>query len=210
MTGRRHPLLVYDAVHRPRRTLYLITALVLLVLYLAIVWPLFDQALLLTVWNALPNYDLIVLILSILFFLMFLYKLVAPRLAYVRCADKNVRLQTPFFPVFLSYRRIIDIRPHQWGRVYPPEKRTRRQRRLMEQIGGAEVIILDLSGWPVPIGWLKLWIPDVMFSPDGAGLILWTKDWMALSRELRDFKDRRRDALAGPRPEASVYGRIKK
>ena len=210
MKGKRHPLLIYRQVHRQRRTLFLLAALILLGLYVAIVWPVFDPALLATVWNALPNYDIMLLVLSILFFLVFLYKLVAPRLTYVQCTDKNVRIQTPFFPVFLSYRRIVDTRPHQWGRVYPPEKRARRQRRMLEQIAGGEVIVLDLKGWPMPLGWLKLWIPDVMFSPDGAGLVLWVTDWMALNRELRDFRDRRRDALAGPKPAASVYSRVRK
>ena len=102
------------------------------------------------------------------------------------------------------------MRPNQWGQVYPPEKIRRGQRRLLGKALGEGVLILDLKGLPMPRGFLKLWMPDVMFLPGGDGLVLWVEDWMKLNRELSDFKDRWREAHAGPKPEASLYGHLKR
>ncbi len=206
MKGKKHSLLIYNRVLRQRRMLFLFAALVLFGLYAL---PYFVSAEALKVpWP--PAYDAVFLALGVVSFLFFLYKLVAPRLAYVQCGERSVRIQTPFFPVFISYRRIFTTRPNQWGRVYPPETRTRSQRRVIDPIAGNEVVILDLKGWPAPLGWLRLWIPDVMFSPDSIGLVLWVQDWMGLNRELSDFKDRRREAQRGAPAEASLYSRMRR
>jgi hypothetical protein len=206
MKGKKHRLLIYDVVHRQRRGLFLLAALLFAGLY-ALPFVL-DKETAAKLWPA--DYDWLFLAGGIIAFLVFLYKLVAPRLAYVQCTNKSVRIQTPLVPLTISYKRIHTTRPNQWGRLYPPEKRNRRTRRLIERIGGREVIILDLKSWPAPMGWLRLWIPEVMFSPDSTGLVLWVNDWMTLNRELRDFQDRRREALAGPREEASLYSRMRK
>jgi hypothetical protein len=204
--GKRHPLLAYHYVHRQRRNLFLFSTVVFLGLFsLPFVLP---ADLAQKLWP--PEFDGLFLAGGILSLLVFAFKVVAPRLAYIRCAERNIRLQTPFFPVFIAYKRIANTRPNQWGNIYPPEKRKGRLRRTIEPIVGAEVIVIDLKGWPAPRGWLRLWIPDLMFSPDGAGLVLWVADWMALSRELRDFSDRRRDTLIGPKEEASLYAKLKR
>ena len=207
MKFRKHRLLIYERVHRQRRGLFLFAGLVLIGLF-ALPYVV-DLAALKVPWVP-PEFDLVLLTLGVIALLVFLFKLIAPRLTYVQCTGRNVRIQTPLFPLFISYRRVTATRPNQWGRVYPPEKRTRRQRRLLEPIAGAEVIVLDLKGWPMPLRWLKLWIPDVMFSPDGDGLVLWVKDWMALNRAFSDIRDRRREEQIGPRPEASLYSRMKR
>ena len=206
MKGKKHPLLIYDRIHRQRRLVFLVAALIFAGLY-ALPY-LVDAETAKALWP--PAYDNLFLAASVIAFFSFVFKLIAPKLAYVQCTERNVRIQTPFFPLFISYRRIHTTRPNQWGRVFPPEKRTRSQRRLIEPIAGGEVIILDLKGWPAPLGWLKLWIPSVMFSPDGTGLVLWVQDWMALNRELSDFKDRRREARMAPQPDTSLYNRMKR
>jgi hypothetical protein len=211
MKGQRHQLLIYQRVHRQRRFAFLVAALGFAVLYIVIEWPLLDQAALVSlysVWSR--DLNILLIIGSALFFLGFLFKLVAPRLAYVQCTDRNIRIQTPLYPIVISYRRVVTVRPNQWGSIYPPEKRTRSQRRLLDQAWGAGVLILDLKGWPMSRGFLKLWIPDVMFLPGGDGLVMWVTDWMGLNRELTDFKDRWREAHSGSKPEVSVYSRLKK
>ena len=206
MKGKKHRLLIYERIHRQRRSLLLFAALLFAGLY-ALPY-LVDEQTQQKLWP--PEYDDLFLAAGVIAFLLFLFKLIAPKLAYVQCAERSVRIQTPFFPLVISYRRIATTRPNQWGRIYPPERRTRRQRRLIESIAGGEVILLDLNGWPASLGWLRLWIPDVMFSPDGDGLVLWVKDWMALNRAFSDIKDRRREEQIGPRPEASLYSRMKR
>jgi hypothetical protein len=205
MKGKKHRLLIYNQVYRPRRTLYLIFALLFVGLY---VLPyVLDTETASKLWP--PQYDVVFLIVAVIAFLLFLFRLVAPRLAYVQCTERNLRIQTPLYPVVISYRRITTTRPNQWSKVFPPEKITRRQRRLLDKVLGESVLIVDVKGWPVSPGFLKLWMPEVMFSPDSVGLVLWVADWMTLNREIGDFKDRRREAQTGGKPSASLYGRMK-
>jgi hypothetical protein len=156
-----------------------------------------------------PEIDWFILIFMALTLFMFVLKVIAPRLAYVQCTSSHVRIQTPFYPFVISYRRIVEARPNQWGQLYPAERMTRRRRRVIGKALGEEVIVLDLKGWPVSRNWLKLWVPDVMFLPGHDGLILWVADWMSFNRELSDFKDRWRQAHSDSKPALSVYSRMK-
>lgn len=206
MKGKKHRLLIYERLYRQRRGLYLFTAVLFAGLY---VLPyVVDAQTAQKLWP--PQYDLVFAVLSAITFLFFLYKLVAPRLAYVQCTGRNIRIQTPFYPIVISYRRLLSVRPNQWGRIYPPEKIKRSQRRLLDKLLGEGVLILDLKGLPMSRGFLQLWMPDVMFLPDGDGLVLWVEDWMKLNRELSDFKDRWREAHTSPKPEASLYGEMRR
>ena len=210
MKGKKHRLLIYHRVHRQRRGLFLLAAVVLLALYAAITWPLIDEEMLNPLWLWPPQYDILLLVASVVFFLAFLYKLVVPRLAYVQCTARNVRIQTPWYPLLISYRRITSTWPNQWGQLYPLDRMRRGQRRLLDGVMGESVLILDLKGWPVSPALLRWFIPDVMFSPFGDGLVLWVEDWMMLNREISDFKDRRREERLKPSPEASLYSRMKR
>ena len=206
MKGKKHKLLIYERVYRQRRGLFLLIALLFAGLY---VLPyIVDAETAKKLWP--PQFDIVLAVLSGITFLFFLFKLVAPRLAYVQCTERTLRIQTPIYPIVISYRRIVSVRPNQWSQIYPPEKMKRDQRRLLDQVLGEGVLILDLKGWPMSPGFLKLWIPDVMFLPNGDGLVLWVEDWMKLNRELSDFKDRWREARTEPKPEASVYGQMKR
>ena len=61
----------------------------------------------------------------------------------------------------------------------------------------------------MPLNWLKFWMTDLMFTPDGRGLVLWVEDWMTLNRELGDFKDRWRERNMKKEDEVmSPYMRI--
>ena len=194
--GKKHRLLIYGRVHRQRRWSMLITGLLFVGLFAL---PYFvDAEIQKKLWPA--QYDPVLLALGILALLIFFYKLIAPRLAYVQCTERNIRVQTPVYPLTLSYVRVAQTRPNQWGQLYPPETTPRRQRRLLDGIRGESVLILDLKGWPVSPAFLRWWIPDVMFSPDGDGLVLWVPDWMTLNREISDFADRRREAQMSRRP----------
>ena len=194
--GKKHRLLIYGRVHRQRRWSMLIAGLLFIGLYAL---PNFvDAETQRKLWPS--QFDVVFLLLGIIALLIFLYKLVAPRLAYVQCTERNIRVQTPLYPLTLSYRRVAQTRPNQWGQLYPPEMTKRGQRRLLDGIRGESVLILDLNGWPVSRRFLRWWIPDVMFSPQGDGLVLWVPDWMTLNREISDFVDRRRDAHMSRRP----------
>jgi hypothetical protein len=211
MAGKKHRLLIYERVYRQRRGLFLLAAFVLALLFLIIAqgWPVaLPDEFMQSLWP--PEYDILLLIASGIFFLAFLFKLVAPRVAYVQCTERNIRIQTPLYPLILSYKRVITVRPNQWGKLYPPERMKRGQHRLLDKALGEGVLVLDLKGWPVSPKFLKLWIPGVMFSPTGDGLVLWVKDWMLLNRELSDYKDRWREARTRPKPVASGYQRVKR
>jgi hypothetical protein len=40
---------------------------------------------------------------------------------------------------------------------------------------------------------MRFWLGNLVFSSDNRALVLWVEDWMALNREISDYKDRWRE-----------------
>ena len=119
--GKKHRLLIYDRLHRQGRRLVFLLAIGMLVLYsLPFVVDAETQKLL---WA--PENDNLILFASLAFFFVFMVKLIAPRLPYVQCTERNVRIRLPFYVFVMSYRRITTTRPNQWSHVFPQKKLTR-------------------------------------------------------------------------------------
>ena len=80
--------------------------------------------------------------------LIFLYSLRAHRAAYVQCLPAYVKIQTPFFGVAVSYKRIRQVRPVEYHTELPLSSMKNTQRRLLEPFLGRTVILLD-QAWDV-------------------------------------------------------------
>ena len=204
--GKRHPLLIFRQIYYPRRFSFLFVSLLFVGLYAflylgpkeitaPIPWP--------------PSLDWLLLAVAVIAFIIFLFKLAAGRLPYVRCAERNIRIQTPFYPMFISYRRIKETRPNPFYEIFPKGKLKRNEQRVLDKVMGQTAIVVDMDGFPMSRALMRLWIPNLMFNPNGTGLVLWVEDWMTLNRELSDFKDRWRDQKMGRADSGqSLYSRL--
>ena len=132
------------------------------------------------------------------------YIYLARRLAWVQCKPNHLRIQTPVYPLVVSYSRVKGTRPQPFSQVFDPAAEKKARRRWLRPYWGKTTLVVDLSRYPVSRTWLRLWFTPYLLAPDASGFVFLVEDWMALSRQLDDFrsawrmrrKARRQDAQA--------------
>ncbi|MBN2554903.1 MAG: hypothetical protein JXA97_03100 [Anaerolineales bacterium] len=114
---------------------------------------------------------------------------IAPALAYAQPREDHLRIQTPIYRLKISYRRIHGTRPVEVGKVFFQGKLRQRETRALRSFFGDTALMVDLIGWPLPPLAMRFFLHRYMLSPDQPGLVLITKDWMALSKQLSSLID---------------------
>jgi hypothetical protein len=137
--------------------------------------------------------------------------LVTPSFAYVQPRPDHLRVQTPLYRLKVSYRRIQNVRPIEFGRMFPPASLSRGERRLLAPFFGTTAVGVDLHGLPLARLALRLFFSRFLFATDQPGLVLLVEDWMALSRQLNAIAERwRASGQARPRGFGSSASAILK
>ncbi len=116
-----------------------------------------------------------------------LFALLARRMAYVQPYRDHIRLVTPFLRTNISYRRVLSTHPSEFSQIYPPKSATWAQRRLLEPFYGKTAIVLELSSFPLPMTYLRLFLAPQMFYRRSLGLVLLVPDWMAFGTQIDSF-----------------------
>ena len=116
------------------------------------------------------------------------YIYLARRLAWVQCRPDHLRVQTPFYPLAVSYGRIKEVRPQAFAQVFDPAGEKGARRRWLRPYWGRTTLVVELSRYPMAKAWLRLWFSPYLMSPDGTGFVFLVKDWMGLSRQLEEFR----------------------
>lgn len=116
--------------------------------------------------------------------LLFVYSVVGPMLAYVRCFPNYFLIRTPLYRLAISYRRILDSRLTQFN----PGKLRWTQQDFLEPFIGTTVVAINLKGYPLNEKWLRLWFTEFMFQGESTGFIFHVKDWTGLSREVDTYR----------------------
>jgi len=182
--GKRHPLLLYARLFAMLRW----PAFLITVLCAGLWWFAFDIPLLST---NLAQAGLAIIALAC--GALFLYALVGPMLSYVQCMSNHLRISTPLFRLAISYSRINTTRPIQ----FLPGKLSFSQQRLVEPFIGSNAVLVDLTAYPIPERWLRLWLTPFMFHPQARGLVLHVAEWMTVGRDIDshrgEWKARRSD-----------------
>lgn len=180
--GQRHPLLIYKQLFGTWRNAAFLIFLASAALAYFQPPPFNTDDILFTA----------VIALTIMGGLLFIYTLIAPRLAFVQCHSNVLRVNVPpFFSLAISYKRIRTLRPYKFVPQVPGG-----QRHLVEPYMGQTAVALELSSYPIAERMLRFWLHPTMFSKDFKGLVLLTADWMKLSHEIdsysSDWKGRKR------------------
>lgn len=208
-TGKRHTLLLFRNKYQSHRLLYFLVFVLCIGLYLFLYLGPADLVARLPQWP--PQYDWILLAIGAIAFVLFVFRLVASLIPYLQCSEKNFKIQTPLYPIVFSYRRVKETRPNALFEIFKKDNVSRQDAHFLEKYSGQTAVIVEMEGYPMPLNWLKFWMTDLMFTPDGRGLVLWVEDWMTLNRELGDFKDKWRNRHLGKDQEAlSPYARMVK
>ena len=190
--GRRFPLLIYVPVGRRFGNLGLLLAIAGLVLW-GLAPRIFGPPFGVFPWRHL------LLIFPLVGGFLFVYGLAARRLAYVQCFPTHFRIQTPFYPLVVSYRRVMGTRPVQIAKLFDPERDKRARHYWPEWYWGMTAMAVDLRSFPMSPQWLRLWLDPHLFLPDRPGFVFLVEDWMDLSQEFNGFLAAYRDRRAGRR-----------
>jgi hypothetical protein len=108
-------------------------------------------------------------------------------IAYVQAQPDSLKIVTPFLRFHVSYKRMRSVRPTLTQQVFPPENRAGRCG-FLEPFYGKTVLVVELKGFPISPGLLKLFLPDSMFARTTTGLVLLVPDWMQLSTDIDSFR----------------------
>ncbi len=134
-------------------------------------------------------------VISAIGLILTLYTLRASR-AHVQCYTRHFVVRTPLLPLTVSYARVERVRPVEFKTIYDPQEEKEALRRLYFNLWGKTVIVVNLTAYPLPLWWLRLWVHPYMLHPKEKALIFPVDDWMALSRQLdtrwMEWRERRR------------------
>lgn len=112
--------------------------------------------------------------------------------AYATLTEDAIQVRLPFHRFEIRYNEIKNVRPTELFRMYPPGRQRWTQRRFLQPLLGATVLVIELDELPRPTAWLRLWMTPYMLSPDKIGVILAVRDWMGFRAELDEHRARLR------------------
>ncbi len=140
---------------------------------------------------------------------LLVYTFMARRLSWVQCRANHLRIQTPFYPLVISYNRIKAVRPNPFHKVFDPLEEKEARRRWLLPYWREMVIVVELSKYPMSKAWLRLWLNPYLLRPDSPGFVFLVEDWMALSRQVDEFRNtwgmRRTERRRTERQQPSSY-----
>ena len=122
--------------------------------------------------------------------LLAIFFFVIRRFAYVQPGADAIRLVTPFLRMNISYRRILQASTVEMQHLFPPNKYKGLQRKLLLKLGSGTAIVLEMRGWPISRGLLKLFLSPFFFPDKSARLALLVPKWMDFSTEMESFRSR--------------------
>ncbi len=135
------------------------------------------------------------------------YTYLARRSAWVQCRPNHIRIQTPLYPLVVSYGRIKVVRPQTFAHVFDPVQEKQARRRWLRPYWGQTALVVDLTKYPISPTWLRLWLSPYLLTPGAPGFVFLVEDWLALSRQLDEFRSAwdihraaRRQAASSRRP----------
>ncbi len=125
---------------------------------------------------------------SLLLILTFAFRL----RAYAALTEDAIRVRLPFHRLEIPYRDIKNVRPTELFRMFPPQQQRWTQRRFLEPLFGATVLVIELEELPRPKAWLRLWMTPFMVCPDKVGFIIAVRDWLGFRAALDENRARLR------------------
>lgn len=125
--------------------------------------------------------------------------LIARRMGYVQVRSDHLRVVTPFFPLRVSFRRIVTSRATSLLQLFPPQNASGAQRRFLDPFYSRTIIVVEMKGTPLPQSILRAFLSSYVISSNPPRLILVVDDWMKLSTELDSFIGAWRQDLAQQR-----------
>lgn len=190
-SGERHTLLLYQRLYDRVWRIALLFGILLLLIWSAgefLEVEFFRQ-----------NMQTWLLIFGVLSTFLGLLMLLARRLCYVQARKDHLFVATPFFPLRISYRRIMTSRPSSLPQLFPPNSANRKMKRNLQPFYGQPVLVVEMKGTPMPPWVLRFFLSSYVFAESPPRLVFIVKDWMKLSTEIDSYLGVWRQDLAQKR-----------
>ena len=152
-----------------------------------------------------PLHRALALVPALVSVILLVFTFMARRLAWVQCRSNHLRIQTPLYPLAISYGRIKEVLPQTFAQIHNPSEEKAARRNWLGPYWGKTSVLIKLSRYPVRKAWLRLWLSPYLMSPGTVpGFVFVIEDWMGLSRQIDDFRstwehqraEKRREKLA--------------
>jgi hypothetical protein len=116
------------------------------------------------------------------------YTFLARSMAWVQCRPGHIRIQTPIYPLAVSYNRITGVRPKPFAEIFNTAAKSAARQDWLQPFGQQTAIVVSLSKYPVSRAWLRLWFSPYLLDPKDNGFVFLVEDWMALSRQVDEYR----------------------
>lgn len=133
-------------------------------------------------------YRALALVPALIAIILLVFTFLSRRTAWVQCRPNHLRIQTPIYPLIVSYGRIKEVLPKSFSQVFNPAKEKAARRSWLRPYWGQTALVVRVSKYPVRKAWLRLWFSAYLLSPDTPGFVFLVEDWMGLSRQIDDFR----------------------
>jgi len=104
--------------------------------------------------------------------------------AYVQAFPTYLQLATPFLRMNISYKRFLRSGPANMGALFPPNRISRAQAEVVQQVAGMTAVVIDLTGHPMSQSALRLFLSPLFLKDKTPNLVILVEDWMRFSAEL--------------------------
>ena len=104
--------------------------------------------------------------------------------AYVQLFPTYLRLVTPFLRLNISYKRFRRVGPANMGTLFPPNRISRSQREVVDDLSGMTAVVMEFTGYPMSQTALRLFLSPLFFKDKTPHLVILIEDWMRFSAEL--------------------------
>ena len=133
-------------------------------------------------------YRALALVPALIALILLVFTFLSRRTAWVQCRANHLRIQTPIYPLIVSYGRIKEVLPQPFSQVFNPAKEKAARRSWLRPYWGQTALVVRVSKYPVRKAWLRLWFSAYLLSPDTPGFVFLVEDWMGISRQIDDFR----------------------
>jgi hypothetical protein len=177
--GRRYPLLVYrEMLNRVWPDVFWLGAAVL---FLA--WLMYrEDAAQPWRWQGLIGVGALAMFVSLVLFVM-------RGIAYIQPYQTYIRLVTPILRFNISYKRLRKYTTSELRAIFPPSKKMSGwKREVLGKFSSKTALVLELSGWPLKPGWLRLFLSPLFFRDTTPHFVILVEDWMRLSLEIDSMR----------------------
>jgi hypothetical protein len=152
----------------------------------------------------LPPNDLYLAIAAIfLLFVMFVVFFLRSR-GFVQAREGHILLRVPLFRLKIPYTHVENVRMAAFREIYRGVDLNWAMRRFLKPYFKETVATIILKTFPMSYGLLRIFIPNYLFTPKGAGFVVLIRDYIGFNTEVDSRLNEARNKLGFQEETAKI------